>query len=547
MIRRISFLVFPALLTAAAGSAQDAEVLHEYFEYAPPQRPIDNTVPVLPEPGSSIAAGLALERNQPDGLTLTPGGPIPSPGFFEDGMGGLRNRPATAEGDATLDRETTPEGMLRYQAVFEPTVSPWKRGAARDTVVFDGAEIALRVSNVEARPVSVAGSAPNGFDPFVGRVRVLADAGEPIALPSVAPDMRFHALRISPVTDATVTRDGADNYYLTVSESGYFDIEISVSAPRFYFGGPLPTSDATPGPTWLPQELAPRARPVLDAAGVIRGMSETEIASRLSVYFGGFEARELAPAETSADAYSDIALSRVGVCRHRAMAFVITAAATGLRARYINNEAHAFVEVYFTGHGYRRIDLGGASEGLETVGGTGATHEREANPLDSGSGVGDGEPYERRHREALESREENAEADLTDPEPPVDEEDHNAAASAEAGRAEAEPTESGSLPTAQQPTLLTAAIGTDRAYRGDTIEVRSTLRTLEDVPIEGAQIEVVISDPSSGYFGVIGTLVTGPDGQAFEALSLPENAPAGRLSIHLRFAGDDLYAPSEVQ
>ena len=61
-------------------------------------------------------------------------------------------------------------------------------------------------------------------------------------------------------------------------------------------------------------------------------MPETEIATRLSSYFGGFEARELAPAETTADTYTDIALSRVGVCRHRAMAFVITAAATGLRA-----------------------------------------------------------------------------------------------------------------------------------------------------------------------------------------------------------------------
>ncbi len=547
MIRRFSLLVLPALLFAAAGSAQDGHVLHEYFEYTPPPRPVDNSVPVLPEPGSATAGNSAPESFAPEGLTLTPGGPVPSPGFFEDGMGGLRNRPATAEGDATLDRETSPEGVLRYQAVFEPSVSPWKRGAARDSVVYDGVEIALRVASDERRNVSVAGSPPTGFDPFVGRVRVLAAAGQPIPLPSVAPDMRFHALRLSPVASAIVSRDGADNYYLTVAESGHFDVEFDVSAPRSYFGGPLPASEARPGPSWIPEELMPRARIVLEATGVIRGMSETEVAMRLSAYFGGFEARELSPAETTADAYSDIALGRVGVCRHRAMAFVITAAATGLRARYVNNEAHAFVEVYFTGYGYRRIDLGGASEGLETFGGSGANHQPEPSPLNASTGDGTGEPYERRHRSADESREESEPVAETDPQvqeyAPGDEEG-GAGNEEEAGTLPPDPTPPAS---GQEPTLLTATVGVERAYRGEDIEIRAALRTLDREPIEGGQIEVIISDIASGYFGVIGTLVTGPDGEATQAIQLPENVPAGRMEIVLRFAGDDRYASAEIR
>lgn len=538
MIRRFSLLVLPAIVIAAAGSAQDSEILHEYFEYTPPARSVDNTVPLLPEPGAAAPGGLGAQTDGPEGITLTPGGPVPSHGFFEDGMGGLRNRPATAEGDATLDRETEPEGMLRYQVVFEPSVSTWKRSAVRNALAFDGTEIALRVSDAGYRPVSVAGAAPFGFDSFTGRARVLAAAGERIPIPSVAPDMRVHALRVSPSADASITKDSADNYYLTLTESGRFDVEFDVSAARSYFGGPLPVTDARPGSPWLPEALIPRARAVLAAASVNRGMTEVEIATRLSSYFGGFEARELAPSETSADTYSDISLSRVGVCRHRAMAFVITAAATGLRARYVNNEAHAFVEVYFSGYGYRRIDLGGASAGLETIGGSGAVHEREANPLDAGGGGG--APYETTHRESLDESLETA---------PSDHEPDNAAHVE--GAHEAEPRAAEQPPRSAhselEPTLLTAEVATERAYRGDTIVVRATLQTLENSPIEGAQIEVVISDLASGYFGVLGTLVTGPDGHASQALELPDNVPAGRMNVQLRFAGDDRHAPSDVQ
>src|SRR5262249_50796144 len=67
------------------------------------------------------------------------------------------------------------------------------------------------------------------------------------------------------------------------------------------------------------------------------------------------------------DVYLDLAYSKRGVCRHRAFAFVLTANAAGIPARYVTNEAHAFVEVRVPDRGWIRIDLGGAASELEVA------------------------------------------------------------------------------------------------------------------------------------------------------------------------------------
>src|SRR5262249_33105245 len=68
-----------------------------------------------------------------------------------------------------------------------------------------------------------------------------------------------------------------------------------------------------------------------------------------------------AGAATSGDIYMDLATGQRGVCRHRAFAFVVTAQALGLPARFVSNEVHAFVEVHVPHLGWRRVDLGGAA------------------------------------------------------------------------------------------------------------------------------------------------------------------------------------------
>src|SRR5690606_26786158 len=86
--------------------------------------------------------------------------------------------------------------------------------------------------------------------------------------------------------------------------------------------------------------------------------------SLLVEHFRSFEvARE--PSFDTGDIYLDLARGGVGVCRHRAYAFVITAQALGIPARYVHNEIHAWVEVLLGPEGYLRIDLGGAPPGAD--------------------------------------------------------------------------------------------------------------------------------------------------------------------------------------
>jgi hypothetical protein len=82
--------------------------------------------------------------------------------------------------------------------------------------------------------------------------------------------------------------------------------------------------------------------------------------------FRAFQAGDIK--RPTGDIYRDLCDSMAGVCRHRAFAFMITANALGIPTRYVQNEAHAFVEVWFPMRGWQRIDLGGAALRMNVTG-----------------------------------------------------------------------------------------------------------------------------------------------------------------------------------
>jgi hypothetical protein len=55
---------------------------------------------------------------------------------------------------------------------------------------------------------------------------------------------------------------------------------------------------------------------------------------------------------------------------------MVTANALGIPTRYVSNEAHAFVEVYFPGRKWQRIDLGGAALRMDVTGADNKTLHR---------------------------------------------------------------------------------------------------------------------------------------------------------------------------
>src|SRR5205085_2596405 len=88
-----------------------------------------------------------------------------------------------------------------------------------------------------------------------------------------------------------------------------------------------------------------------------------EAVTKMVEYFRAFTPSTEAPNENG-DVYLDLALSKKGVCRHRAFAFLVTALYLGIPARLVHNEAHAWVGVR-DDRLWHRIDLGGAALDLQ--------------------------------------------------------------------------------------------------------------------------------------------------------------------------------------
>jgi hypothetical protein len=198
-----------------------------------------------------------------------------------------------------------------------------------------------------------------------------------VPLPSVAPDMRVLWFEVVPKIALRFEKDGADNFYVRSDEAsaaGTYRLNFLADADPGYFAPSLPTGGhftpltvATMAPPEirpaLPDAVRRQARRTLDRLGVDAEMDLGVVFNRLVGYFRAFQAKPLPAA--SGDIYRDLCDSQAGVCRHRAFAFMITAGALGIPTRFVENEAHAFVEVWFPDRHWQRIDLGGAALRME--------------------------------------------------------------------------------------------------------------------------------------------------------------------------------------
>jgi hypothetical protein len=115
----------------------------------------------------------------------------------------------------------------------------------------------------------------------------------------------------------------------------------------------------------MPPSIKAAGERVLEKIGVSRSMTPAAAVGALVGHFRSFAPSDDRPISSGAALYEELALSKKGVCRHRAYAFIITAQALGIPTRMIRNEAHAWVEV-FDGVLWHRVDLGGAAERLDT-------------------------------------------------------------------------------------------------------------------------------------------------------------------------------------
>ena len=275
------------------------------------------------------------------------------------------------------DGNTGPDATLHYVSVFNPDVLPFKRMSALDGV---GDDYALKIAHTALVELSVGGTTNKSRDRFWGSVLVQLSPGADVALPSVAPDMRVLSYEIKPSIAVRFEKDGADNFYVRTDESsaaGTYRLVFLADADAGYFAPSLPIhAHYTPRiiAALAPPELRPTipdavrraAKRTLDRLVVDADMDLGVVFNRLVGYFRAFQAKPLPP--SSGDIYRDLCDSQAGVCRHRAFAFMVTAGALGIPTRFVENEAHAFVEVWFPERNWQRIDLGGAALRMEVQG-----------------------------------------------------------------------------------------------------------------------------------------------------------------------------------
>lgn len=287
------------------------------------------------------------------------------------------------------DYQTGADSTLHYTSVFNPEVMPFKRMSSLDGI-DPGYKNVIRDGALNDLPIG--GATDRTRDRFWGSIMIELTPGAAVAIPSVAPDMRILSYEAQPAVGITFSKDSADNFYVRSDDKrarGQYRLVFLADADAGYFAPSLPDRPYSVGrvrelaqregllPT-LPPDVIPAATRALGELGVSEADELGTAFNKLVRYFRGFEAKDIP--DPTGDVYWDLFAHQAGVCRHRSSTFAVTANALGIPTRYVFNEAHAFVEVWFPERGWQRIDLGGAASELDVTNAENKTVHRPRAP-----------------------------------------------------------------------------------------------------------------------------------------------------------------------
>jgi hypothetical protein len=360
-------------------------------------------------------------------------------------------------------------------------------------------------------------------------------------------------------------------------------LNVHLAVPRAYFSGPF-AEDVT----WsqfggaqtpaLPRDVRDIAADVLESLGISRQMRPHDALHGLVEYYRNFEGRPFPSELRGEDLYVSLSREQVGVCRHRSLAFLISARALGIPTRYIYNEAHAFVEVFWPKLGWRRIDLGGAADELNYSSQSGSSvHDAGRDSLpqppnyqaeierirERGGEVGEGqgEQSEQAAEEQAAEEQDAHEHDEAAGEHEVGEHEvgehevgeHEVGEQgeelAESGRSQSDrsqteqsaPEMSEAADDNRTRVILDAAADTSEVFRGNSLGLKGSLFTQQGKPLAKKKIQVFLSPVGSKAASTridLGTLRTDGGGRFYGELSIPDSVAIGRWTVILEFAGD---------
>ena len=495
--------------------------------------------PIPPDAREDLAMHVALDGDLPAALQ-TPSGVVsaPDPRAPTSSTDPAYSQVASDRSTFQPDRDTKRPEISSYDEPFTPSTAPFKRLEAYDAVHDD---YQLYVRDPRLSPVVVG--APPGIDDEAFYADLVVDVASDrlVRIPSVGPGARIVRARLGIGAEDLAFRvqhDGADNWYLQATGAhsplrARLVMELAVS--RAAFGGQMgnPSWGDLPLVPPLPDNVARDAAEVRAAVGVSRSQRPREAVARLVQYFRGFSDSEESP-RGRGNVYLDLALSKKGVCRHRAFAFLVTAQSLGLPTRLIQNEAHAWVEVH-DGVLWRRIDLGGAGHMSNPA--SNALPERPVYkpPPDvfswpQNAERGDDMVSDARAR-ANPAGQPASSASASSAAP--------GASASGASASTAPPPSSGTDHDDRPPSLITLDVADADAHRGLPVRLRGEVHA-DGEPCAHVAVELWLRDPGMKppRMLLLGTLATGDDGVFAGGIVVPGSTPLGDYEVVARTPGD---------
>jgi transglutaminase-like putative cysteine protease len=570
------------LVMAWALHAHAAPVLHEYFDFTGKQLPMSRVAARAASAerasGSGVENGFAGAVGSADEEQVMPEDPAEANGAVVSGDvptegGDTRSQTsATTNKDASgqrsdtgryrLDGNTSTPSLVGYSDPFSPSIPPYKRLFAYDTV---NAHLELVVARDTLTPVGVGGASRASDDQFYAEVKVDAQAEQPLRLPTVGAGFRVLSSKVSTNRSFSLHADSAENLFLRGLPPGPVTWTAHLAIDRRAFGSPFPDvhwSTLRPYVPELPAVVASAAAPVLAKMGVTTSQRPAQALRKLVQYFRSFNPEEKRYTSTGVQLYHDIALSQQGVCRHRSFAFVVTALALGLPSRFVRNEAHAWVEVY-DGKLWHRLDLGGAASNVSLSGELNSPHQPPADPyvwpstgesgqsmvaraLGAGGGGSTGQSGAR------------SESHTTSPPPggagaptATSVATPNAlplAADELGGPGDVVPESEQSNESSQgRASTLTVQFGGATLKRGERFSLSGVARQTTGAGCALMRVEIRLVEQTSRVTYAIGTLVTDEKGRYGGELVVPNRVPVGDYGVNVTTPGNHMCAPATAQ
>jgi transglutaminase-like putative cysteine protease len=499
--------------------AADGPLVHEYFE---PEEQEDLDLGATTQAGTMSAA-----LSTPSGVVRAPDARR-APSQRDRAYGGSAT-PSSPDATYRIDRNTTQPGSVHYDDPFNPSIVPFKRLYAFDTV---RESFELGVRDPKLTRLEVGGTVRPGDDQFYGDLVVDLSAGDAVRIPSVGPGARVLGYETYPRVELGLWHDGADNWFAQGKERMRVRLTLQIAIERTVFGGEFPDVDyrALPPPAPLPPAVASAAETVLGRLGLARTLRPRVALDVLVDHFRSFAASdELPHAVGAAELYQELALGQKGVCRHRAYAFVLSALGLGLPARFVRNEAHAWVEVH-DGSRWRRIDLGGAAARFDVAAPLGAfEHVPLADPFRWPAGS-ERTQASSRH---LSRPPNSSPVDALVPLIPL-----GPRAAAPSGTAEPEPTDARSE---RGPSSFTVHEAAASVLRGGPLSVAGRVEAGGE-GCAGLRVDVALRG-ELGNSIPLGSLATGPDGTFAGSVTVGPNLEVGDYRLVLSTPGNSTCGP----